>query len=96
MDVKYHYYFKNLFRPLASLSLHEIAYFSCPEAYILPLERPDAYALYLVVEGKGSYTIGNSEFQVKESDIFAIYPDVQIRCTADKTNPWELQALSFD
>ena len=100
MEPTYHYYFKNQFRPLASLSLHEVAYFGCPEPYVLPLERPDAYGVYMVKEGKGVYTLGGSEFSVREYDIFVIYPDVPIRCTmnckAEKSKPWELCALSFD
>jgi len=96
MEPTYHYYFKNQFRPLASLSLHEIAYFSCPESYILPLDRPDTYALYLVIEGKGTFTLGGTEFKIKENDIFALYPNVPIKCIADKDLPWELQALSFE
>ena len=96
MELTYHYHFKNQFRPLASLSLHEIAYFSCPESCVLPMERPDAYALYLVVEGKGIYTLGGAEFPVKENDIFVMYPNLPVRCLSDKAEPWELQALSFD
>jgi len=96
MEPTYHYYFKNKFRPLASLSLHEVAGFSCPKSYILPLEKADAHALYLVYQGKGVYAMNNTEFPVKENDIFVMYPNVPVRCTADSDDPWELQALSFD
>jgi AraC-like DNA-binding protein len=96
MEPTYHYYFKNQFRPLASLSLYEVAYISCPQSYVLPLEHSDAYALYLVAEGKGIFTLGGTDFPVKENDIFVMYPNVPVRCTADKTDPWKLQALSFD
>ena len=101
MEPTYHYYFKNQFRPLASLSLHEVAFFSSPEPYVLPLERPDAYAVYIVKEGKGVYTLGGSEFSVKEYDIFVMYPNVPVRCAMEKAadnpdEPWELLALSFD
>ena len=101
MEPAYHYYFKNQFRPLASLSLHEVAYFSSVEPYVLPLERPDAYAVYLVKEGSGVYTLGGSEFPIKEYDIFVMYPDVPVRCAIQKAaekgeEPWELLALSFD
>jgi len=96
MEVEYHYYFKNQFRPLASLSLHEVAYFTCPPAYILPIERPDAYAIYLVDEGKGIYTLGGKEFTVKEYDLFVMYPNVPVHCVSDKTEPLKMFALSFD
>jgi AraC-like DNA-binding protein len=96
MEPVYHYYFKNQYRPLGSLSLHEVAHFSCPQSYVLPLERPDAYAVYLVEKGKGMYTLGGREFKVKKDDIFAMYPDVPIRCLSDSAEPLEMFALSFD
>jgi len=96
MEPEYKYYFKNEFRPLASLSLHEIAAFSCPSGYVLPLVKPDAYALYHAGEGKGVYTLSGAEFHVTAGDIFALYPDTDIKCAADKKDPWTLCAASFD
>jgi len=96
MEIEYHYFFKNQFRPLSSLSLHEVAYFTCPASYVLPIERPDAYAVYLVDEGKGVYTLGGTEFPVKEEDVFVMYPNTPIRCVSDKNEPLKLYALSFD
>ena len=96
MEIEYYYYFKNQFRPLGSLSLHEVAYFSCPASYVLPIERTDSYAVYLVDEGKGYYTLGNTEFTVKEQDVFVMYPNVPVRCVSDKAEPLKLYALSFD
>jgi AraC-like DNA-binding protein len=96
MEPVYHYFLKNQYRPLGSLSLHEVAHFSCPESYVLPIEKPDAYALYLVDEGKGVYTLGGKDFKVKKCDIFAMYPDVPIRCVSDSKKPLKLFALSFN
>jgi len=96
MEPDYKFYFKNEFRPLASLSLHEIASFSCPPGYAVPLAKPDTYALYHTAAGKGVYALDSVEFHVTEGDIFAIYPDTEIKCTADKKDPWTLYAVSFD
>jgi AraC-like DNA-binding protein len=96
MEPVYHYFFKNQFRPLGSLSLHEVAYFSCPPAYVLPIDRLDTYAIYLVDEGKGLYTLGGTEFPVKEYNIFAMYPNLPIHCVSDKKEPLKIFALSFD
>jgi AraC-like DNA-binding protein len=96
MEPKYKYYYKNEFRPLSSLSLHEVAGFDCPSGYVLPLEKPDAYALYYVMEGKGIYTLSDTEFPAGENDIFVMYPDTSITCRADKQDPWALRAVSFD
>jgi AraC-like DNA-binding protein len=96
MEPNYKFYFKNEFRPLASLSLYEVASFDCPAGYVLPIEKPDAFALYYVAEGKGSYTLSGTEYSVGEGDIFAMYPDTDVMCKADKQEPWSLMAVSFN
>jgi len=96
MELEYKFYFKNECRPLASLSLHEVAGFACPSGFVLPLEKPDAYALYYVIEGKGVYTLSGTDFTAREGDLFAMYPGVSVRCRADKKEPWELGGVSFD
>jgi AraC-like DNA-binding protein len=96
MEINYKFYFKNECRPLASLSLHEVASFTCPSGFVLPLDKPDAYALYYVIEGKGVYSVSGTEFPVREGDIFAMYPGVGVKCRADKKEPFELGGVSFD
>ncbi|MDR3020109.1 MAG: AraC family transcriptional regulator [Treponema sp.] len=96
MEPNFKFYYKNEFRPLASLSLHEVAGFECPGGYTLPLDRPDAYALYFVMYGKGIYTLAGREFHAGENDIFALYPDMETKCVADKKDPWVLRAVSFN
>ena len=95
-EPKYQYYYKNDFRPLSSMSLHEVAGFECPPGYTLPLKRPDVYGLYFVLEGKGVYVLDGAEFPVGECDLFALYPDTEIECRADKDEPFTLQAASFN
>jgi AraC-like DNA-binding protein len=95
-EPNYKYYYKNDFRPLASLSLHEIAGFDCPPGYVLPLKKPDTYGLYYVMEGRGVYTLNGSVFPVDEGDLFVIYPDTEIECMADKEEPFTLRAASFN
>jgi AraC-like DNA-binding protein len=96
MEIEYQYYFKNQYRPLGSLSLHEVASMNCPASFVLPIDQTDAYAVYLVDEGKGVYTLGNAEFPVKKNDIFVMYPNVPVRCVSDKDEPLKMFALSFD
>ena len=96
MEAIYKYYYKNEFRPLVSLSLHEVAGLDCPSGYVLPLKKPDSYALYYVMEGKGVYTLSGTEYPVTENDIFVLYPDTVINCRADKKAPFALRAASFN
>jgi len=95
-EPNYKYYYKNDFRPLASLSLHEVAGLDCPPGYTLPLKKPDAYGLYYVTEGKGVYVLDGAEFPVADDDLFVLYPDTEIVCRADKEDPFMLQAVSFN
>ena len=96
MELNYKFHFKNEVRPLSSLSFHEVAGFDCPPGYVLPLQKPDAYALYYVYEGKGCYTLAGKEFPVAENDIFAMYPGAEIHCRSDKEEPWSLYTVSFN
>jgi AraC-like DNA-binding protein len=95
MEIEYHYCFKNKFRPLGSLSLHEVSSFSCPASYTLHIEQSDSYAIYLIDKGKGIYILGSTEFQIEECDIFVAYPDAPVRCVSDKDEPLKIFALSF-
>jgi AraC-like DNA-binding protein len=96
MEAEYHYHFKNQFRPLGSLSLHEVSSFTCPASYVLPIEQANSYAVYLVDKGKGVYTLGNTKFPVKECDVFVMYPNVPLCCMSSKAEPLKMFALSFD
>ena len=96
MEPEYIYHFKNELRPLASLSLIELACFDCPAGYVLPLEKPDVFALYYVARGKGVYTLGASKYPASAGDVFAVYPNTLIKCRSDTKKPWSLYSVSFD
>jgi len=89
-------YFKNELRPLASLSLIEFACFDCPAGFVLPLKKPDVFALYYVMRGKGVYTVGDSQYPASAGDVFAVYPNTVIKCRSDTKEPWSLYSVSFD
>ena len=96
MEPEYLQYYKNEIRALASLSLIDIAAFLCPEGFVLPLEKPDAFALYYVFTGKGCYTLGDSQYPAGERDLFAVYPNTVIKCEADSEEPWALYSVTFE
>jgi len=95
MDLKYDFYLKNEVKPLASIALHEITNLEKVSG-VLPLKKPDTYALYFVIKGKGTYTLAGNKFQVREGSIFAIYPGTEIKCRSDTKDPWSLITISFD
>ncbi|GHV95069.1 hypothetical protein AGMMS50293_13890 [Spirochaetia bacterium] len=100
MEPSYQFYFKNNFRPLSSLSLHEVAGFECPGGggggYVLPLEKPDAYAIYGVLAGRGVYTLSGTEYTAEKGEFFALYPGLPVVCRADRQTPhWTTSPTIF-
>jgi len=96
MEPNFNFYFWNETKPLASITLREIASYDCPCDYVVPLEDTGAYALFLVSKGKGTYTVSENEYRVKEGDMFALYPGTDIICRSDVKNPWSLITVSFN
>jgi AraC-like DNA-binding protein len=96
MEIEYTSYFKNEYRPLASLSLVEYACFDCPSGGVLPLEKPDVFCLFYVRKGKGVYTLTGTKYPASAGDIFAVYPDTVVKCRADGKEPWSLYSVSFE
>jgi AraC-like DNA-binding protein len=96
MEPEYDFYFKTDLRPFKSLVLHEFAVLRCPSGYILPLKEPSAYAVYIVLQGKGVYAVSGKEFPASEGDCFVLYPGTRIKCAADKKDPWALVMVNFD
>jgi len=96
MGLIHHFFFRNEVRPLSSISLHEITSFECNSGGVLELEDTGAYAMFLVSKGKGIYSVSETEYHVKEGDIFALYPGTEPLCISDEENPWSLITLSFD
>jgi AraC-like DNA-binding protein len=96
MEPKYDFYFKNEQRRFASLTLHEFAVLKCQSGYTLPVKKPKAYGLYIVVDGKGVYTLKGGKFPAGAGDCFVLYPNTEIKCQADKKEPWTLIMINFD
>ena len=55
----------------------------CPKRFY-----PD-YSFTFVLKGKGSYTIGEKTFLIREGECFTIFPNINITYTADREDPWE-------
>jgi AraC-like DNA-binding protein len=96
MEPKYRFYFSNDYRPLSSLSVHEAGCMEYPANHTISLEKPESYALYIVVKGKGAYTLEDREFPAEEGHCFVGYPGIPLVCRADPAEPWTLCWVCFD
>lgn len=53
-----------------------------------PIVR-SGYLIHIVLNGKGTYKVNNTSYNLTSGDGFLIYPNELIYYEADKDNPWE-------
>jgi AraC-like DNA-binding protein len=100
MQLDYTFFYRNTFRPLASLSLHEVACVPCPKGYTRKIQKALSYSIYCVIAGKGVFALtgggASFSFSLAAGDCFAVYPGMSVALSADAEDPWTLGCVSFD
>ena len=56
----------------------------------------DYYLIHFVTNGKGTYTVNQTNYELSKNDGFLITPGSTIVHTADKETPWDLIWVAFD
>ena len=59
-----------------------------------PIAR-NMYLLHYVIDGKGTYYVNNTVYQLKKGDVFAIYPNDVVSYKSDKDEPWYFCWIGF-
>jgi len=54
------------------------------------------YLIHYIISGKGTYTVGDKTYHLKENDGFLIWPGELTYYKADKDNPWQYVWIAFD
>lgn len=54
------------------------------------------YLIHYIITGKGTYTVGDKTFHLKENDGFLIWPGVITYYEADKDEPWQYVWIAFN
>ena len=60
-----------------------------------PAVRPN-YLIHLILEGKGRYQIGDTQYELTAGQGFLIEPEVQTFYQADKDDPWTYLWVGFN
>lgn len=66
-----------------------------PEHAYGPIQRSE-YLLHYVLSGKGTYTVNEQTYELKNDQLFLICPDVTTYYVADKENPWTYLWIGFN
>lgn len=55
----------------------------------------EKYVIHLIAKGKGRYRVNNTEYELTEGQMFAIYPGVETTYQADSEDPWSYYWIGF-
>jgi AraC-like DNA-binding protein len=68
----------------------------CSDNYTIGPKYRECYLIHYVVSGKGTYITPNHSYNVKEGQIFVIFPYEMTTYKADDTDPWHYCWVAFD
>ena len=66
-----------------------------PNHHFGPAVRPN-YIIHVITKGKGTFTIKNHTYHLKQGDCFIIEPDTLTYYEADTLDPWEYHWIGFN
>lgn len=58
--------------------------------------RREYYLLHYVMEGRGRFTIGERQYELKKGQMFVIRPGEVVRYQADDQHPWTVVWIGFE
>lgn len=96
MSNTYKQSFKQNYTDNVELSIFNCGQQSCENGYTWGPAVRDHYLIHYIVRGKGSYTVNNTVYELKEGDIFLVKPNQLITYSADKDDPWEYYWVGFN
>ncbi len=87
---------RNIKKQTNDLYLVHCGHQLCPPGYTYNHKVPNEYHLHFVLNGKGSFFINGTHYDIKKETIFLIPKDVPIQYNADMDDPWEYIWITFD
>lgn len=68
----------------------------CQPSYFIGPSYRDEYIIHFVLEGKGSYTVGDITYFLSSNQMFLIYPGEEVRYSSDADEPWTYAWIGFN
>ena len=78
------------------LHMNVCGYEECTSLCSMGPEIRPYYLIYIILNGKGIYTVGNRTYFLSAGDGFLVPPGVQTFYQADKENPWTYCWVGFE
>jgi AraC-like DNA-binding protein len=87
---------RNIKKQTSDLYLVHCGHQKCPPGYTYNHKIPNEYHLHFVLNGKGTFIIHDTLYNLKKGNIFLIPKNVPIQYNADMEDPWEYVWVTFD
>ena len=68
----------------------------CESSYGFGPAIREQYLIHYVLDGKGTYSVGNKTYNIKKNQGFLIYPNELTYYEADKYDPWTYIWVGFN
>ncbi|MBU3805360.1 MAG: AraC family transcriptional regulator [Candidatus Fournierella pullistercoris] len=78
------------------LSIFNCGLQSCEPGHFWGPGVRDHYLIHLVISGKGSFTVGQTRYELSAGDLFLVKPNQLISYCADQEHPWEYGWVGFN
>ena len=82
-------------KPMMSLAVYNVGRQKCTPGYRWGPGIRDHYLIHYISAGSGTYTVQDRTFQLKEGDVFLIYPGMAASYQADMRRPWSYEWVGF-
>lgn len=89
METGFKFSYKSSLKDASSLTVYNVGHQQCDPGYQWGPGVRDHYLIHHVLEGRGIYKWGGTEFAVGPGDTFLVYPFTEVLYCADGTEPWE-------
>jgi AraC-like DNA-binding protein len=80
---------------MMSLAVYNVGRQKCTPGYRWGPGIRDHYLIHYISAGSGTYTVQDRTFQLKEGDVFLIYPGMAASYQADMRRPWSYEWVGF-
>ena len=86
---------ENLHKHSMELYLKYCGFEECDAGHIYGPSQRDEFLVHIILEGKGTYTVGNRSYTLEEHQAFLIWPGMTTVYKADDQTPWRYIWIGF-
>lgn len=95
MKDSYKYSYKVGGKLLTSLSVYNVGYQKCEPFYQWGPGIRNHFCIHHILSGCGTYSVNGNTYRLSAGDTFILFPDTEVRYSADRENPWEYAWVGF-